>query len=98
MLEWDAPKRIQWVPTPRGVPADARRAVPVRVAIFTEAGEPDTGANPKLSTNIGKISAPEYEGDGIYSAQFTPPNGGSVEQVTLTAEIGEEKGQMDASI
>ena len=75
--------RLAMLPTQPGVPADGATAVPVRVAVFTPEGQPDTGATLSFSSTGGTVTRPEHVGQGIYEARFTP----RFSNVPVTAEI-----------
>jgi hypothetical protein len=78
-----------------GVPGDASETIPVRLAVFNERGAPDSDAAVVLTASAGQISEAEYEGDGIYLAQYRPPNSATVESVALKASLEGETEQVD---
>lgn len=94
-LSWPEPRRIQWIPLPQGIPGDATAEVPVRIAVFTQTGEPDAEATLVLSADSGTFGEVSYEGDGVYVSMYRAENTTTVKEVMLSASIqGQEKVQV----
>lgn len=79
--------RVEWLPPPADLPADARLAVPVRVVAVTPTGEPETTTPPVLSASHGTLGPPRHEGDGVWVATLTPPTLAALTPATLTATL-----------
>lgn len=89
--------RLQFFPMPQGAPADPGVGVPVRLAVSTPAGAPDTAAQVTFTTTGGTISAARHEGNGVYVATFTPPASSSPAPVTISAAVADTRGPQNTS-
>jgi hypothetical protein len=94
-FDFSSSRRIQWIPMAEGIPGDASGPIPVRFAVFDATGQPDENASVSAKVSIGSLSEPEYEGDGIYVATYTPPNLANADQLVLSASVEGEEGQTD---
>lgn len=88
-------RRISMLPLPRAVPADGTTAVPVRVAVFTPDGRPDTTARVAFTTTGGSVGEATHLGEGIYQALLTPRFSNTAQTAELTASITGSSVQVD---
>jgi len=92
-------KRLELFPAYAGIPGEKAQTVPVRVAVTTPTGEPAANAQVNINASTGSISAAVHEGNGIYRADFTPPNSLTTSQVSLAANLANQPGvQTDAAV
>lgn len=89
-------RRLQFVPLSQSVPSDARVRVPIMLAVLTPTGEPDPSAAVNLTTTAGQISRAEHVGDGLYQAEYTPPDGRIEMASTIQASVPGSTLQSDA--
>lgn len=82
-------RRIALVPIAAGIPSDSRVAVNVHAAVVTPNGYPDTTAMVVFTASAGMMSATRHEGNGVYGATYTPPNGALPQLATLTASLAD---------
>ncbi len=91
-------KRISFVPTAAALPGDARVQVPVHAMVVTPDGRPDLTAAVVFSTTGGTIGQAKHEGNGIYTALFSPPTSASAAQVTITSALADKPEFQNASL
>ncbi len=89
-------RRIHMVPMPESVPADGSLGVPVRVVALAADGRPDALAKLTLTTTAGQMGDASYDGNGIYTAIWTPPHGKAQMSATLQAVIQGSTTQTDS--
>ncbi|MBT3220307.1 MAG: hypothetical protein HN348_14565, partial [Proteobacteria bacterium] len=80
-------KRLQLLPIPKTMPANPRLKIPVHVAVFTPTGEPAGDASLMLTPTAGNVGEVTYLGNGIYRADFTPPESNMALEATITAQL-----------
>lgn len=83
-------RRIALFPTAAAIPSDARVQVPVRAFVVTADGKPDPAAQVVFSATAGVVSAAKHEGDGVYVATYTPPNGNAATQATIAVNLADK--------
>ncbi len=91
-------KRISFVPTAVALPGDARVQVPVHAMVVTADGRPDVSAAVVFSTTGGTIGPAKHEGNGIYTALFSPPTSAGAAQVTITSALADKPEFQNASL
>jgi hypothetical protein len=76
-------RRLQLHAMPPSVPSDARVRVPVLITVLDPMGAPDDDAKVDLVATAGQITRPKPVGNGLYQAEYIPPDG----RVTMAATI-----------
>ena len=90
-------KRVSFVPTNPSVPADNSLTLLVRAVVLQPSGKPDTSAKVTFNSTAGTVTKAKHEGDGIYTADFTPPYGTMTSKATLQVSVKDANGaQSDA--
>ena len=97
-LKLPATRRVSFFPTQAIVPADAQGAIPVRVAVASPTGAPDTAAKLILTASVGTVSAVTPLGNGVYQAMFTPPAMAAGGKATLSASLDGEPSVQSTSL
>lgn len=97
-LKLPATRRLGFFPTQTMVPADPQGAIPVRVAVATPLGAPDTSARVILTASAGTLSAVSSLGNGVYQAMFTPPALPTGGKATITASLDGEPSVQSSSL
>lgn len=87
--------RLSLLPTLQTIPADGVTQVPVRVAVFTAAGEPDPSARVVFSATGGTIGASRSVGEGMFEADFTPAFSNTATSAELTVNLTGSSVQTD---
>ncbi len=85
-------KRVSLFPVGSSVPADNRVQIPVRAYVALPDGKPDLAATVTFSTGSGTVSAAQHEGNGIYSATWTPAFGSSATKASVQVAVADAKG------
>lgn len=80
-------RRVALIPTSTSIPSDARMQVPLRVFVVTPDGRPDENAQVVMTATAGVVAAARHEGGGVYAAGYTPPNGNTTTQATVTVSL-----------
>lgn len=80
------------------IPGDGVTAVTVRVAVRTPTGDADPNGKVSLSASSGSVTQPVHEGNGIYSAKFTPARTATAGTVTLSASLAGESGKSEITV
>jgi hypothetical protein len=88
-------RRLELFPGYASLPADPAVSVPVRVAVRTPLGEPDSSAKVIFTATAGVFGEPKHEGNGIYVADFTPPELGAATTATLQVAMPGSSIQLD---
>ncbi len=91
-------KRVALMPLPAAIPSDSRLAVPVHLYVATPDGKPDTAAQVVFTVTAGTISTARHVGNGVYEGVYTPPNGASSAQATLSASLTDRPQAQTASL
>lgn len=90
--------RMRLFPVQSSVPADPTTPVQVRVFVARAQGGPDAAARVNFSVTAGTISAATHDGNGVYSATFTPPYGNTASQATIQVTAEDARGPQTDSI
>ncbi|TVQ86471.1 MAG: hypothetical protein EA397_19935 [Deltaproteobacteria bacterium] len=80
-------RRLSFLPPLRSVPADGATKVPVRIAVFTPEGQPDSGAKVSFSAEGGEVGTARSLGDGLFEVDFTPDFSNVAAQGKITASL-----------
>lgn len=80
-------RRISIMPVYTGIPADDSLKIPVRVVTVSPGGAPASDLQLNLTASVGTVTTPVHEGNGIWRADFTPPQGGVDSKVTFVASL-----------
>jgi hypothetical protein len=80
------------------VPGDGVTPITVRMAVRTPTGQEDASAKVSLSASAGTVTQPVHQGNGIYTAQFTPPRSSKAGQATLSASLAGESGKSEVVV
>ncbi len=80
-------RRLKIFPLHSGIPADNSQKIPIRVLVLDALGQPVQGEPITITADVGTISSPSFEGDGVYRADYTPPLQATSSQVTFNASL-----------
>lgn len=89
--------RLAFFPVPRAIPADGAVSVPIRVYVSSPQGTADASAQVTMTATGGTISPVRHEGNGVYSAMFSPTSGGTV-QASVTATLQDPRGNQNINL
>jgi hypothetical protein len=93
VLEMKETQQICLLPPPATVPVGADPAPKVRMVVLKPDGTPDVNAKPKITASAGTIGEILPVRDGIFEAEFTPPD--RAQTVTFEGALGEGSVQRD---
>ncbi|MFT5583077.1 MAG: hypothetical protein ACI9VR_000654 [Cognaticolwellia sp.] len=80
------------------VPGDGVTPTTVRIAVRTPIGAEDANAKVSLAASSGSVTQPVHQGNGIYTAQFTPVRSAKAGTATLTASLAGESGKSEVMV
>ena len=72
-LQVPATRRISLFPVHSGIPGDGINSITLRAAVIEPTGEADPTAAVRFTVSSGEVTTARHEGNGVYSATFTPP-------------------------
>ncbi len=90
-------RRISMIPGPAAAPADGATAVPLRAVVVDAKGGADAGARVHFTASSGTVTEATHEGNGVYTASWTPAYANSASTARVSVSIEGEPGmQSDA--
>jgi hypothetical protein len=89
--------RVAMFPVTPSLASDPKITMPVRAFVTTADGTPDQSAKVQFTATAGSVSAAVHEGRGVYRADFTPPFGNQLSEMTLSVEVDDLKSTQFAS-
>ena len=90
--------RVALFPVGASVPADNTVKIPVRAVVTRPTGEPDTKATVSFTVGSGTVSEAVHEGNGIYSARWTPAFGSAPSKASVQVSVADAKGPQSDSV
>ncbi|MEC7240384.1 MAG: hypothetical protein VXW32_04045, partial [Myxococcota bacterium] len=101
-LQVPATRRISLFPVHSGIPGDGINSITLRAVVIEPTGEADPTAAVRFTVSSGEVTTARHEGNGVYSATFTPPTTlrattASV-QVSLDGASGVQSDSFDISL
>jgi hypothetical protein len=80
-------RKIDLFSPPATIPGDPQLRVPLRAVVLQANGDPDETAKVIFSATAGAVGDATHEGNGIYVANYTPPEASSVTPATIEVQI-----------
>jgi hypothetical protein len=90
--------RVRLFPVGKSVPADDSVRVPVRAFVTRASGDPDLKATVSFTVGSGTVTEAVHEGNGIYSAIWTPAFGSAPSQASVQVSVADAKGAQSDSL
>jgi hypothetical protein len=97
-LKVPSSKRVVLFPVGASVPADDSVAVPVRALVTMPGGEPDTQATVSFTAGSGTVTPATHEGNGVYSATWSPAFGSAATRASIQVNVADSKGPQNDTL
>lgn len=96
-LEVPISPRVRMLPTYEFVPADPYAPIPLRAVVSKSTGGPDSRARVFFTATGGEVSEARHEGNGVYSATWSPPLANAATEVSLQVSVDDkDEGHADS--